>query len=103
MSRSMVVIAAVAAFLAPVPAVAAPSLTVSVSHAPSHFLPGMVAAYATITVSNPRGGTATGPVTITGALPPGLTAAADGRVRAPHAGEVTRCQGIPRIRRSGSS
>ena len=51
----------------------APALTVSASHAPSHFLPGMVAAYATITVSNSGDGTATGPVTVTDVVPPSLT------------------------------
>src|SRR2546429_8190921 len=52
----------------------APALTVSASHAPSHFLPGMVAAYATITVSNSGTGASSGPVTVTDLIPPGLTA-----------------------------
>lgn len=61
----------------PVPAAAAePALTVAVSHAPSHFLPGMVAAYATITVSNPGKSPVTGAVTVADALPAGLTATA---------------------------
>lgn len=57
---------------------AAPSLRVSVSHAPSHFLPGMVAAYTTITVSNPGSGSVRGPVSVTSALPAGLTMTAIG-------------------------
>lgn len=51
-------------------------LRVSVSHGPSHFLPGMVAALAEITVSNPRRATSRGMVTVTEVLPAGLTVTA---------------------------
>jgi uncharacterized repeat protein (TIGR01451 family) len=59
----------------------APALRVAASHAPSHFLPGMVAAYTLITVTNPGRAPARGPVTVTDILPAGLTvtsAAGDG-------------------------
>jgi uncharacterized repeat protein (TIGR01451 family) len=59
----------------------APAFRVATSHAPSHVLPGMVAAYMLITVTNPGRAPAGGPVTVTDVLPPGLTptaAAGDG-------------------------
>jgi uncharacterized repeat protein (TIGR01451 family) len=61
------------------PAAAAPTpLRVSTSHAPAHLLPGMVAAYTTITVSNPGPGSVHGSVTVTDTLPAGLTMTAIG-------------------------
>lgn len=71
MIRALVVLATMTTLAAP--ASAEPALTVQVTHSPSHFLPGMVAAYATITVSNPGAATAHGPVTVTDPLPPSLT------------------------------
>jgi uncharacterized repeat protein (TIGR01451 family) len=68
MIRLMVALTAVTSLSVPTSA-----LSVHVTHAPSHFLPGMVAAYATITVSNPNPHTASGPVSITDTLPAGLT------------------------------
>lgn len=68
--------AAILVLAVAVPANAAQPLTFSVNHAPSHFTPGMVAAYATITVSNPGRSPATGAVTVSDALPAGLTATA---------------------------
>ena len=56
----------------------APALRVSATHAPSHFLPGMVAAYTLITVTNPGQVAARGSVTVTDVLPPGLTMTAAG-------------------------
>src|SRR2546421_7379640 len=58
-----------------------PALVVSASHAPSHFLPGMVAAQTSITVTNVGPRPAHGRVIVTDVLPPGLTltaAAGDG-------------------------
>jgi uncharacterized repeat protein (TIGR01451 family) len=75
------------ALAVPVPAAAAAQpLAVSVRHAPSHFLPGMVAAYTTITVSNPGKVPVRGPVTVADALPAGFTATAA-------AGEGWTCTG----------
>ncbi|MCE7007253.1 polysaccharide deacetylase family protein [Kibdelosporangium philippinense] len=71
-----VVGAAVLLLAVSIPANAAQPLTVSVNHAPSHFLPGMIAAYATITVTNPGRSSATGTVTVSDTLPAGLTATA---------------------------
>src|SRR2546430_8148536 len=51
-------------------------LTVALGHAPSHFLPGMVAAFETVTVSNRGGSAAPGPVTVTDTVPAGLTVTA---------------------------
>ncbi|HEY3609014.1 MAG TPA: hypothetical protein VGL06_16040 [Pseudonocardiaceae bacterium] len=49
-------------------------MTVAVGHAPSHFTPGMVAAYFTISVSNAGTAPTTGAVTVTDQMPAGLTA-----------------------------
>jgi uncharacterized repeat protein (TIGR01451 family) len=48
-------------------------LTVAVGHAPSHFTPGMVAGYFTISVSNTGTAPTTGAVTVTDQIPAGLT------------------------------
>lgn len=57
------------------PTTAAEEVTpaVEVGHAPSHFLPGMRAAYLTITVANPGPGRLDGPITVTDVLPAGLS------------------------------
>src|SRR5690242_19919964 len=59
-------------------AAASTGLRVSTSHAPSHFLPGMVAAYTTITVRNPGSDSVRGTVSVTDTLPAGLTMTAIG-------------------------
>jgi uncharacterized repeat protein (TIGR01451 family) len=53
-------------------------LGVSLGHAPSHFLPGMVAAYVTIAVRNPGSAATSGPVTVTATVPAGLKPTAAG-------------------------
>jgi peptidoglycan/xylan/chitin deacetylase (PgdA/CDA1 family) len=68
-----VVVAVILAATTMTPAAAAAGrLTVSLAHAPSHFLPEMSAAHLTVTVAGdvPAGG----PVTVTTAVPAGLTA-----------------------------
>jgi peptidoglycan/xylan/chitin deacetylase (PgdA/CDA1 family) len=74
------IVLALALVLGGVPASADGSarLRVSVSHGPSHFLPGMVAAQVEIVVSNPDRAPARGLVAVTEALPAGLTATAMG-------------------------
>ena len=57
----------------PVPAEASATLLVSVTHAPSHLLPGMVAVPLSIGVTNPGRAMKRGPVTVTDVLPSGLT------------------------------
>src|SRR5215469_1333379 len=47
----------------------APDLTISAGHAPSHFIPGMLAAYSTLTVSNSGDRMTTDPVTVTAKVP----------------------------------
>lgn len=69
---------AVLALAGTAPGAAEPALRVSATHAPSHFLPGMVAAYTVITVANAGSGSVRGPVTVTDVLPPGLTMTAIG-------------------------
>lgn len=64
----------------------APALRISAAHAPSHFLPGMVAAYTEVTVTNAGRAPARGPVMVTEVLPPGLTLTAAG-------GEGWTCSG----------
>ena len=51
----------------------APDLTISAGHAPSHFIPGMLAAYSTLTVSNSGDRMTTDPVTVTSTAPAGFT------------------------------
>jgi uncharacterized repeat protein (TIGR01451 family) len=78
MSRLGLAIAAVCAVvgvLAPASsAAAAADLTISKSHSPSHFTPGMVAARFTLVASNSGTDATSGPVTVSDAMPPGLTA-----------------------------
>ena len=65
------------ALLAPVSsAAAAPDLRLSKQHAPSHFTPGMVAARLSIEASNVGEEPTSGVVTVSDALPAGLTATA---------------------------
>jgi peptidoglycan/xylan/chitin deacetylase (PgdA/CDA1 family) len=71
---------------APGAAAAEPALRVSTTHAPSHFLPGMVAASTLITVTNAGRAPVPGPVTVTDVLPAGLTLTAIG-------GEGWSCSG----------
>ena len=47
----------------------APDLTISASHAPSHFIPGMLAAYSTLTVANSGDRFTTDPVKVTADVP----------------------------------
>src|SRR5215469_1542467 len=47
----------------------APDLTISASHEPSHFIPGMLAAYSTLTVSNSGDRLTSDPVTVTAKVP----------------------------------
>jgi peptidoglycan/xylan/chitin deacetylase (PgdA/CDA1 family) len=56
----------------------APALEVALGHAPSHFLPGMVAAYVTATVRNAGAAATGGLVTVTALVPAGLKATAAG-------------------------
>lgn len=49
-------------------------LTMSLGHAPSHFLPAMVAAPVTVTVTNSGSAPISGPVTVSTTIPAGLTA-----------------------------
>jgi peptidoglycan/xylan/chitin deacetylase (PgdA/CDA1 family) len=51
----------------------APDLTISASHAPSHFIPRMLAAYSTLTVRNAGDRLTTDPVTVTAKVPPSFT------------------------------
>jgi len=51
----------------------APDLTISASHAPTHFIPGMLAAYSTLTVTNSGDRLTTDPVTVTAEVPAGFT------------------------------
>jgi peptidoglycan/xylan/chitin deacetylase (PgdA/CDA1 family) len=51
----------------------APDLTISASHAPTHFIPGMLAAYSTLTVTNSGDRLTTDPVTVTAGVPAGFT------------------------------
>jgi uncharacterized repeat protein (TIGR01451 family) len=53
-------------------------LGMSLGHAPSHFLPGMVAAYLTVTVRNSGSAPSSSPVTVTVAVPAGLKPTAAG-------------------------
>ncbi len=53
-------------------------LELTLGHAPSHFLPGMVAAYLTVAVRNPGTGATSGAVTVDTTVPAGLTATAAG-------------------------
>jgi len=80
MRTRIVALAGALALLMPVPpavSAAAPGrgadLTITVGHAPSHFTPGMVAAYFTINVANAGSAPVTGPVTVTDPIPAGLT------------------------------
>jgi peptidoglycan/xylan/chitin deacetylase (PgdA/CDA1 family) len=50
----------------------APDLTISASHEPSHFIPGMLAAYSTLTVTNSGDRVTTDPVTVTAKSPAGF-------------------------------
>jgi peptidoglycan/xylan/chitin deacetylase (PgdA/CDA1 family) len=50
-------------------AASAPDLTISASHEPSHFIPGMLAAYSTLTVSNSGDRLTSDPVTVTAKVP----------------------------------
>ena len=79
---------------APGAAAAAPALRVSTTHAPSHFLPGMVAAYSVIMVSNAGRAPVRGPVTVTDVLPAGLRLTAIG-------GEGWSCSGTTCSRADG--
>ena len=62
-------------------AAAAPDLTISTSHGPSHFTPSMVAGELRAVVANSGGDATSGPVTVTDPMPAGVTvtrAAGDG-------------------------
>jgi peptidoglycan/xylan/chitin deacetylase (PgdA/CDA1 family) len=55
-----------------------PRLVLSLTHTPSHFAPGMLAAYINVSVRNAGSAAVSGPVTVTATLPAGMKATAAG-------------------------